>query len=133
MKIDLKDVYDALVEKGVAKNRSYSKHYYNRPYNKPELYGFETLDEIDIDQESYQFNIIAVLRRKSDGTLWWAHDSGRSCPNPFEDVFEWERLFNTDELEKIWLGRYSKNTTQKEWDEFISKVKDGLKALSEAK
>jgi hypothetical protein len=72
--------------------------YYQTPYSNPALYGMERVDEIQWGTPDYSFDITCVLRRLSDGTLWYASDSGCSCPSPFEDVWEWDRLFNLDPL-----------------------------------
>lgn len=71
---------------------------YETPYTHPELYGFERVAEIQWGEANYSFDLTCVLRRLSDGTLWYASDAGCSCPCPFENVYEWERLFNLDPL-----------------------------------
>lgn len=54
-------------------------------YNQPEKFGIKTVGEVEWDDESYQFNITAVWQSKEDHKMfYWAHDSGCSCPSPFE-------------------------------------------------
>lgn len=45
----------------------------------------EYVVDVDMTEESYSFDILRVGRDR-DGALWWARDSGCSCPTPFEDV-----------------------------------------------
>lgn len=56
------------------------------PYFKPERYGLEYLGEINT-AGAYEYNTLAVWLRQ-DGQWSWAHDSGCSCPTPFEYVQE---------------------------------------------
>jgi hypothetical protein len=54
-------------------------------YYSPENYGLEIVGEIEWSDASYQFDLTVVWRRKLDGQLFYADDSGCSCPSPFED------------------------------------------------
>lgn len=63
------------------------------PYNQPEKFGLTPVAEVHWDDESYQFNFMAVWV-DGNGQLYWATDSGCSCPSPFED------FHSLDELEK---------------------------------
>lgn len=58
----------------------------HNPYYNPENVGLELIDSVDDYDANYSFDIMAVWRRKSDGSLFYGHDSGCSCPTPFEDV-----------------------------------------------
>jgi hypothetical protein len=53
-------------------------------YN-PESCGMELVAEIELSDGCYQFSTVCVWRELSTGKLWGAHDSGCSCPTPFED------------------------------------------------
>jgi hypothetical protein len=59
---------------------------YEDVYSNPQKHGLETIGDIEWDDESYQFNMTAVWRDPATGRLYWADDSGCSCPSPFEDV-----------------------------------------------
>lgn len=62
-----------------------------------------SLLEHERDDESYQFNLVAVTKRDTDGKLFWSTDSGCSCPSPWEDHTEadWKPLPETwEEFEK---------------------------------
>lgn len=63
--------------------------------------GFTVVDELEWDNESYQFNITGLWKRDFDGTLWMAHDSGCSCPIPWEKTTELERVFSMDQLKEL--------------------------------
>lgn len=54
-------------------------------YYNPDEFGYELVGTLDDDSLSYEFHMIGVWRRLSDGMLFWAEDSGCSCPSPFED------------------------------------------------
>ena len=52
------------------------------PYYSPEKVGLTVIGELD-DADSYEFNTIVAW---TDGkNIYWAHDSGCSCPTPFEE------------------------------------------------
>ena len=52
-------------------------------YYSPEDYGLEPIGTLDEDL-GYEFHILAIWKDK-DGNIYWAEDSGCSCPIPFED------------------------------------------------
>ena len=55
----------------------------NNPYYHPEKMGLSTVAEFD-SADSYEFDKFVVW---TDGkALFWATDSGCSCPTPFEDI-----------------------------------------------
>jgi hypothetical protein len=55
----------------------------NNIYYNPESCGLEIFAEEDIGG-SYEFDTLCVWREKKTGFLYWAQDSGCSCPTPFE-------------------------------------------------
>lgn len=59
---------------------------YNNPdvYYQPEKFDLTPIGQVEWDDESWQFNMTAVWVDKF-GQLYWADDSGCSCPSPFED------------------------------------------------
>lgn len=61
-------------------------------YNDPEKFGLETVGSIDWSSDSYEFDITVVLRDPSTGQIFYAEDSGCSCPSPFEDYTSRESL-----------------------------------------
>src|SRR5699024_372088 len=45
---------------------------------------YEEIGEVEWSEESYQFDLTRVYRQISTGALFYATDSGCSCPSPFE-------------------------------------------------
>lgn len=60
-------------------------------YYDPTTIGLETVGEIEWSEPCYDFELTAVWKDK-DGKLYWASDSGCSCPSPFEDFNTIESL-----------------------------------------
>lgn len=58
--------------------------YEDNPYNYPEKCGLEIVFEVDIGG-SYEYDMLVVWKRKDNKSLWYATDSGCSCPSPFVD------------------------------------------------
>lgn len=56
------------------------------PYYDPEHFGLEPVATIDFSDGYYQFDYLAVWREKETGRLFYAEDSGCSCPSPFEGI-----------------------------------------------
>jgi len=69
-------------------------------YYDPAHFGYELVGMLDQDDLCYEFNMLGVWRRLSDGALFWAQDSGCSCPSPFEDY--------TDPSGSTWLSPLDK-------------------------
>ena len=59
-------------------------HEFDSLYGSPESWGLEVVGEVDSGGD-YEFDKTCVWRHKSSGALFWAHDSGCSCPLPFEN------------------------------------------------
>ena len=53
-------------------------------YYSPDKFGLETVGVLDEDL-SYEYHTLVVLRHTESGRVFWAEDSGCSCPTPFED------------------------------------------------
>jgi hypothetical protein len=56
----------------------------NNIYYSPESYGLKILGEADI-AGSYEFDTLVVFQDAA-GSLFYAHDSGCSCPIPFDGI-----------------------------------------------
>lgn len=52
----------------------------------PQTDDFVELCSVEWDNEPWQFNITAVFHHKPTGALFYASDSGCSCPSPFESM-----------------------------------------------
>jgi hypothetical protein len=79
----------------ILRGKKMEDEYQGTVYSCPENYGLELIFETDLDNESYQFNILAVWREIKTGRIFVGRDSGCSCPSPFEDCT------SVDELEEI--------------------------------
>lgn len=60
-------------------------------YYGPEEFDLKTVGEISWDDEPYQFEL-TVVWKDNEGNLYWASDSGCSCPSPFEDFYSKDQL-----------------------------------------
>jgi hypothetical protein len=69
------------------------------PYSKPEKYGLEIIGSIDWDMTSYSFDMTVVWRDSETQQLFYADDSGCSCPSPFEDFSSKEQLTEVSKAE----------------------------------
>lgn len=66
-------------------------YYGNDVYYNPEKFGLELVGEIEWREEPYEFDMTIVLK-KARGEYYLAHDSGCSCPSPFEDFTSIDKL-----------------------------------------
>lgn len=84
------------------------------PYYNPEKFDLFIIDSLSLDDEPYQFDYIVVWRHHETMKLYWARDSGCSCPSPFEDyesIDDLEELFDFRLIEGI-VNNTSKKTSQ---------------------
>lgn len=49
---------------------------------------YEMVTAYEWREESYEFDMTAIVRKKATGELFYATDQGCSCPSPFEDTTE---------------------------------------------
>lgn len=82
---------------------------YDNVYNSPERHRLSIIGELNDPAACYTFNNLVVWRSNKTGQLYWATDSGCSCPSPFEDHTEIDHLVPL---------------TEDNWSEFVSEVKD---------
>lgn len=59
--------------------------YNDNIYYNPEKWGMSIFDSIDT-AGSYEFDMFVIWQKQDDNTLWYATDSGCSCPTPFENI-----------------------------------------------
>lgn len=55
----------------------------NNPYYSPEKCGLQIFATVSTGR-SYEFDMLIVWIKTDDKTLWYATDSGCSCPTPFD-------------------------------------------------
>lgn len=61
-------------------------------YYNPEAFDLVPFGELEMTEPDYSFDILMVWRHTPTGDLYWAQDSGCSCPSPFEDYHSIEQL-----------------------------------------
>jgi hypothetical protein len=108
MKLNLADV---------RKPKADGSYWDGNVYYAPEQFGLTTLDEAE-HGGSYEFDT-CVVWKDSEGRLWWAQDAGCSCPTPFEDTTELDRVFTADDLPEGFR------------EELRPKVEEALRELAE--
>ena len=95
--------------------------------DNPEKYDLTIVVEMD-SGGSYDFDIHIVWKHK-DGTLYYAHDAGCSCPHPFEDFEDLESL---EKIEKDHFGSFQDRINlldafdMTERAQFLRKVKEAF-------
>ena len=76
---------------------TYDDDYWTNVSSDPEKYGLEIVGSLDDPDACYSFNILLVWQH-ADGRLFYATDSGCSCPSPFEGYKSLDDLYEiTDE------------------------------------
>lgn len=92
-------------------------------YSNPDNLGYRTIEEIELSEPCYSFDLLVVWENKVDGTLWYATDSGCSCPSPFEETtVEDLRPFDYSEIESIVREGYG-------YEEMKASIEDSLRRL----
>lgn len=72
---------------------------WGNPYEYPGKCGLEIVATLE-GERSWAFDMV-VCWEDDDGDLWAAHDSGCSCPSPFEDVTSKSDLVAINALDDI--------------------------------
>lgn len=95
-------------------------------YGQPEAFGLTIVGEVEFSVPDYSFDFALVLRDE-EGALWWARDSGCSCPSPFEE-HKFPEDFHTGNLQDLieWLNKEKVSdlwsTTNRDVDSDIAKL-----------
>lgn len=95
----------------------------------PESSGLEIVASIDEDGLCYEFNTLIVWRHIQTGRLFWAQDSGCSCPIPFEDYyFDSPDTTNLEEINRSQFENFEREVNgfpakQEERGDIIDTVK----------
>lgn len=107
-------------------------------YSEPKDFGFEMFDEINDDHASYSFDDFVIFKRILDGALFYAQDSGCSCPCPFENTTVGD-LIAINDLKQLEIAideyrgddpEYQRCTADRK-QEVLRKVKDYLKGAAQ--
>jgi hypothetical protein len=101
-------------------------------YYNPEKCGATIVGTLE-DDEPYQFDIVLVVKR-GDNTMWAAHDSGCSCPTPFENVHGWGDMTPLRNMEDFENFVDSNSYARYKISDVLAlgrKVRDGFDALAD--
>jgi hypothetical protein len=55
-------------------------------YYDPEKWGLEIVGSVQWGEPNYSFDLTVVWRNEGTGQLYYADDSGCSCPSPFDGM-----------------------------------------------
>lgn len=95
----------------------------NNPYYNPQNLGLEIVAEVDL-AKPYEFNKIVVWKNKN-GNLFWANDSGCSCPTPFDKhtaLESLEQLINWNFFEDTVINLWKYNQSGADVMKFLRTV-----------
>lgn len=95
-------------------------------YYNPESVGATMVATLDVSP-GYEFDIVLLVRENATGLLWAAHDSGCSCPTPFEGLaFPWDFVLvdSVAAVEPLIAMTYGGSAT--ELADFRRKVREAL-------
>jgi hypothetical protein len=99
----------------------------SNPYYDPAVHGLTSVGSIEWDYYDWEFHITAVWKGPNR-RLYWATDSGCSCPTPFENIRGLSDLEqgNKTELRKYLNARLSSANDRTravvEMNELLSKI-----------
>jgi len=96
----------------------------DNPYYHPEKCGLEKVAELEHSSGSFEFDTQVVWRHLDSGKLYWAEDSGCSCPIPFEGT-ELEHMEEIRNLGAFRIRAMEKGYSEASYAnkmEFIEKV-----------
>lgn len=112
------------------------------PYYAPDKLGLEIIDGMDYRNESWQFDLIYVWREIATGKLYYATDSGCSCPDPFAGfrIADLHELESWDSLIPLLDGLigaepdedYYNSLTPDEWSQLKGRANDLVAKVREA-
>lgn len=54
-------------------------------YYSPDKHDLEVVGDLELYEPNYSFDTVVAWRHVPTGEVYWAHDSGCSCPSPFEN------------------------------------------------
>jgi hypothetical protein len=61
-------------------------------YFQPEKFDLKPIGELEISEPDWSFDTVVAWIHTPTGDVYWAHDSGCSCPSPFEDYTDLVKL-----------------------------------------
>lgn len=99
--------------------------WYDNVYNDPEKFGLEIVNEIG--EYGYDWSLLVVWRRLSDGALFWDTDAGCSCNSG------WSGVQNVSDLRELNSKTWSEfEQGVREFSDYYATAAEKVKLLSEA-
>jgi hypothetical protein len=114
---------------------SLDRKFTENPAYNPKECGLEQVAYIEWGEQSYSFDETYVWRDLATGLLYFASDSGCSCPSPFEDyhtLSSLERLVSMDQVDAL-LAAHKDNYNRPDVTEADGFRADVKKALAKHK
>lgn len=100
----------------------------SNPYYNPEKFDLTPIAELEMYEPNYSFDTVVVWKHNENGLLYWAHDSGCSCPSPFEEYTSLEQLSVLVSTDYDMLRRYvSESYDAAARQSFLRKVRAELR------
>lgn len=105
-------------------------NYENNVYYSPEKWGMSIFDQIDT-AGAWEFDMFVIWEKDDDNTLWYATDSGCSCPTPFENI---ESMKDLDQITTDTLYNFEQalknhtNISTEDYKKMYNSVKLHLKS-----
>lgn len=97
-------------------------------YYYPEKSGMEIVTQLELSEPCYSFDTQVVWRVKGKKKLYTAHDSGCSCPTPFEDYHKLSDLtpITNAVIEELKREiRQHEYVTPTQFQEFFEAIRNG--------
>ena len=96
------------------------------PESNPEAMGLKIIDILE-NSSHHDFDTHMVWRHQ-DGTFYWGHDSGCSCPTPFEDYQIGDGLLELTDFPSFsdMIMNYEGKSTMGERMKFLQEVEKEL-------
>lgn len=84
------------------------------PYYNPEEFGLTIIGTMEWHLASYEYDM-TVVWQDAEGKLYWASDSGCSCPSPFEEYKTLDSL-ETGTRDQLFGEIDSRLAIDRHWD-----------------
>lgn len=94
------------------------------PYYSPKKCGLQIIDALEDPAASYDFSTVVAFRKSRTKRVFIVHDSGCSCPTPFEDVHslaDMSEIRTVKEAREFIQGVYTKYRLE-DIDTFLERV-----------
>lgn len=97
-------------------------------YYSPEDFGLKIVSVLEMHEPDYDFDMTVAWQDIHTGDVYWAHDSGCSCPSPFENILEIGDLTpvrNTKEVSDF-INNYWHQPSYSEKNRFLNDIRKAM-------